>query len=125
MGQTDAVTRRTFWMGGTPWQKNGPVDLLWAHSPIKDVAKVKTPTLFVAGALDARIPQQQAQEMHRALESNGIPTRLLIAANEGHQWSGLRSLFSKANTELEWLEQYVMNRRYQWEIAPAAPTTPR
>jgi len=121
MGQTDAVTRRTFWMGGTPWQKDGPVALLWEHSPIKDVAKVKTPTLFVAGALDMRIPQQQAQEMHRALESNGVPTTLLIGTNEGHQWSGLRSLLSKANTELEWLEKYVMNRPYQFEIAPAAP----
>src|SRR4029077_19084529 len=54
MAQTDAFIRRTFWMGGNPWQPNAPTDLLWSHSPIKDIAKVKTPTLFSAGQLDAR-----------------------------------------------------------------------
>ena len=77
-GQTDAVTRRTFWFGGTPWQKDGPIDLLWAQSPMKDVAKVKTPTLFFAGAQDTRVPLPQSLEMYRALESNGVPTKLLI-----------------------------------------------
>ncbi len=118
MAQTDAVTRRTFWMGGTPWQPDAPIDLLWNHSPIKDVAKVKTPTLFVAGARDARIPLAQAQEMYRGLDSNGVPTRLIIGNNEGHQWQGLRSLLTHANVELEWFEKYVMNRAYQPELSP-------
>ena len=118
MGQTDAVTRRTFWMGGTPWQKDAPIELLWNHSPIKDVAKVKTPTLFVAGELDSRIPPQQALEMYRGLESNGVPAKLIIGSNEQHQWTGLRSHLTKTNTELEWFEKYVMNRPYQWELPP-------
>ena len=125
MAQTDAVTRRTFWMGGTPWQKDAPTDLLWNQSPIKDVAKVKTPTLFIAGGLDGRIPKEQALEMYRGLESNGVPTKLIIGNTEGHQWFGLRNLFDKDNTELEWFEKYVMNRPYQRETAPAAPQSPR
>jgi dipeptidyl aminopeptidase/acylaminoacyl peptidase len=118
MAQTDAVTRRTFWMGGTPWQKDAPTGLLWNNSPIKDVAKVKTPTLFIAGARDQRVPKEQAFEMYRGLDSNGVPTKLIIGDNEGHQWQEIRSQFFKANTELEWFEKYVMNRSYRPEVAP-------
>jgi len=124
MAQTDAVTRRTFWMGGTPWQKDGPFELLWNHSPIKDVWRVKTPTLFIAGGTDGRIPKEQALEMYRGLESNGVPTKLIIGNTEGHQWFGIRNLLWKDNQELEWFEKYVMNRPYQWETAPIAPAAP-
>jgi dipeptidyl aminopeptidase/acylaminoacyl peptidase len=123
MAQTDAVSRRTFWMGGTPWQKDAPIELLWNQSPIKDVARVKTPTLFVAGGVDGRIPKEQALEMYRGLESNGVPTRLIIGNTEGHQWTGLLSQLSKDNAELEWFEKYVTNRPYQPESAPR-PATP-
>jgi hypothetical protein len=47
-----------------------------------------------------------------------VPTRLIIGTNEGHQWALPRSLLIKANTELEWFEQYVTNRTYHAETAP-------
>jgi dipeptidyl aminopeptidase/acylaminoacyl peptidase len=121
MAQTDAVARRTFWTGGTPWQKDAPFDVLWGSSPIKDVSKVKTPTLFVAGEMDQRVPLAQVLEMYRGLESNGVPTRLVVGTSEGHTWTRPQTTFVKDNIELEWLEKYVMNRAYQPEVAPTAP----
>ena len=120
MAQTDALTRRTFWFGGNPWQKDAPIDLLWSQSPIKDVAKVKTPTIFFAGERDSRVPLAQALEMYRGLEANGVPTKLFIGPGEEHDWAGgpLRSQLAKANEELAWLEKYVMNRPYQPEAIP-------
>jgi dipeptidyl aminopeptidase/acylaminoacyl peptidase len=121
MAQTDALARRTFWFGGTPWQKDAPIDILWNHSPIKDVSKVKTPTLFLAGERDARVPQAQVQEMYRGLEANGIDTKLIIGRDAAHDWTTgpLRLQIGKINAELAWFEKYVMGRAYQPEPYPA------
>ena len=60
---------RTLWFGGTPWQKNAPIATFWNHSPLKDAANVKTPTLFFVGENDVRVPLAQSIEMYRALKS--------------------------------------------------------
>jgi dipeptidyl aminopeptidase/acylaminoacyl peptidase len=124
LGQTDALTRRTFWIGGTPWQKDAPIDLLWNNSPIKDVAKVTTPTIFFAGERDERVPQAQAMEMYRGLDTNGVPTKLIIGVGESHQWGQPRMVFTKAAMELAWFEQYVTKRPYVPEPLPSRAAPP-
>jgi dipeptidyl aminopeptidase/acylaminoacyl peptidase len=116
--QTETRVNRTVWFGGTPWQKNAPIDVFWNGSPLKDVANVKTPTLFFVGENDARVPLPQSIEMYRALQSNAVPTHLYVAPREGHQWGELRHLIFKANAELEWFEKYARGRSYVWEKTP-------
>ncbi|HEX7139229.1 MAG TPA: S9 family peptidase, partial [Vicinamibacterales bacterium] len=100
--QSDTRTQRTPWFGGTPWQPHAPIDLYWANSPLKDVANVKTPTIFFVGQQDPRVPMPQSVEMYRALKSNGIPTHLYVAPREPHVWEELRHELFKMNVELEW-----------------------
>jgi dipeptidyl aminopeptidase/acylaminoacyl peptidase len=116
--QSEIRSYRIPWFGGTPWQKNAPIDLLWNMSPLKDVANVKTPTLFVSGDGDARVGLPQSVEMYRALKSNHVPTHLLVGPGEGHNWGGLRHQIDKANHELEWFEKYANHRAYVFEKAP-------
>jgi dipeptidyl aminopeptidase/acylaminoacyl peptidase len=116
--QSDTRTFRTPWFGGTPWQANAPIDLYWANSPLKDVAKVKTPTIFFVGQQDPRVPMPQSVEMYRALKSNGVPTHLYVAPREPHVWEELRHELFKMNVELEWFEKYATHRPYTWEKAP-------
>ena len=116
--QSDHREFRTPWFGGTPWQANAPIDLYWNHSPLKDVAKVKTPTIFLVGEQDPRVPMPQSVEMFRALKSNGVPTHLYVAPREGHGWTELRHRLFKLQIEMEWFEKYVHNRPYVWEKAP-------
>ncbi len=116
--QSDIREYRTPWFGGTPWQANAPIDLYWNHSPLKDVAKVKTPTIFLVGEQDPRVPLPQSIEMFRALKSNGVPTHLYVAPREGHGWTELRHRLFKLQIEMEWFEKYVHNRPYTWERAP-------
>ena len=78
--QSDVRTYRTPWFGGTPWQKDAPIDVYWEHSPLKYVANVKTPTIFLVGERDVRVPLPQSVEMYRALKSNGVPTQALRGA---------------------------------------------
>ncbi|HEV7503192.1 MAG TPA: S9 family peptidase, partial [Vicinamibacteria bacterium] len=59
-GQSDTREYRTPWFGGTPWQKDAPIGVYWDNSPLKYVANVKTPTLFLVGAQDVRVPPPQS-----------------------------------------------------------------
>ena len=116
--QSDHREFRTPWFGGTPWQANAPIDLYWNNSPLKDVAKVKTPTIFLVGEQDPRVPMPQSVEMYRALKSNGVPTHLYVAPREGHGWTELRHRLFKLQIEMEWFEKHIHNRVYVWEKVP-------
>jgi dipeptidyl aminopeptidase/acylaminoacyl peptidase len=116
--QSDIRSYRTPWFGGTPWEKNAPIDAYWNNSPLKDVANVRTPTIFFVGERDPRVPMPQSIEMYRALKSNGVPTHLYVAPREPHGWAELRHNLFKMNAEIEWFERYATHRPYTWEKAP-------
>jgi len=120
--QSDHREFRTPWFGGTPWQANAPIDLYWEHSPLRYVSQVKTPTIFLVGEEDPRVPLPQSVEMFRALKSNGVPTHLYVAPREGHGWSELRHRLFKLQIELEWFERWLYDRAYTWEEAPSTAT---
>jgi dipeptidyl aminopeptidase/acylaminoacyl peptidase len=117
--QSDIRFMRTPWFGGTPWQKNAPIEAFWNNSPLKDIANVKTPTIFFVGERDPRVPMPQSIEMHRALKSNGVPTHLYVAPREPHVWAELRHQLFKLNTEIAWFEQYATKRPFTPEKAPS------
>ena len=123
--QSDIRFQRTPWFGGTPWQKNAPIDVYWANSPLKDVSNVKTPTIFFVGERDPRVPMPQSIEMYRALKSLGVPTHLYIAPREPHGWGELRHQLSKLNLEIEWFERYATKRPFTPEKAPGDSTDTR
>jgi len=116
--QSDVRSYRTPWFGGTPWQKDAPIDIYWEHSPLKYIANVRTPTIFLVGERDERVPMPQSVEMYRALKTNGVPTHLYVAPREPHGFQELRHQLFKANVELDWFEQRALGRSYQWEKAP-------
>jgi dipeptidyl aminopeptidase/acylaminoacyl peptidase len=118
--QSDVRTYRTPWFGGTPWEKDAPIDIYWDNSPLKYVANVKTPTLFLVGQQDPRVPMPQSMEMWRGVKQQGVPTHLWVAPREPHGWQELRHRLFKANVELDWFEKWVMERTWTWEKAPDA-----
>ncbi len=117
-GQSDVRIYRTPWFGGTPWQENAPIEVYWDHSPLKDISKVKTPTLVLVGQNDVRVPMPQSVELYRALRSNGVPTKLYVAPREPHGWRELRHEMFKLNVEIEWFERWALGKEYEWEKAP-------
>ena len=118
--QSDTRAFRTPWFGGTPWQKDAPISVYWNNSPLKDVANVTTPTIFLVGQNDQRVPEPQSIEMYRALKSNGVPTHLYVAPREPHGWQELRHILFKMNAELDWFESQAMKHAYTWEKAPSS-----
>ena len=117
-GQSDVHWNRTPWFGGTPWEENAPIDVYWENSPLKDIWKVKTPTLILVGENDERVPPPQSLELYRALVENGVDTDLYIAPGEPHGWRQLRHILFRWNVQLEWFEKYARGRKYEWEQAP-------
>ena len=116
--QSDVRIYRTPWFGGTPWEEDAPLDLYWESSPLKDIWKVKTPTIILVGEKDVRVPPPQSVELFRALRHNGVPTHLYIAPREPHGWQELRHELFKVNVELDWFEEHALDRDYIWEKPP-------
>ncbi|MDX1479487.1 MAG: S9 family peptidase, partial [Saprospiraceae bacterium] len=113
--QSDVRTYRTPWFGGTPWEKDAPIDVYWNNSPLKDIHKVSTPTLVLVGENDPRVPMPQSVELYRALRHVGVPTHLYVAPREPHGWQELRHRLYKINVELDWFARYVLEKEYVWE----------
>lgn len=122
-GQTDTRSDRDLWFGGTPWQKDAPISTYWDSSPLKDVWKARTPTLFFMGERDPRVPLPQAIEMMRALRAQGVPTHLEVAPAAGHIWARPRHQLQKMNLELDWFDRYALKRTYTPERAPSVNDT--
>jgi len=116
--QSDIRVYRTPWFEGTPYEENAPIDVFWENSPLSDVAKVTTPTLFLVGENDNRVPMAQSVEMYRGVEAQGVPTHLYVAPGEPHGWGELRHRLFKANVELAWFDKWVREEPYDWERAP-------
>ena len=55
---------------GTPWEKDAR-DRMIKQSPLTYAAQVKTPTLFVHGEVDQRVPYEEAEQMYFALQAPG------------------------------------------------------
>jgi len=117
-GQSDVRIYRTPWFGGTPWQRDAPIDVYWEHSPLKDIARVRTPTLILVGEKDVRVPMAQSVELYRALKANGVDTHLYVAPRAPHGWTELRHRLFKMNVELAWFEKHVRQRDFARQPAP-------
>jgi dipeptidyl aminopeptidase/acylaminoacyl peptidase len=114
--QSDTRQRRDLWFGGTPYE--AAYQNYWDQSPLKDVANVRTPTLFIVGEQDGRVPLVQSVEMYRGLRRHNVPTRLYVGPREGHGFGELRHRLFKFQVEMEWFERHVYARDYVWEVAP-------
>jgi dipeptidyl aminopeptidase/acylaminoacyl peptidase len=67
---------------GQPWknvEKWMKVSTAFFHAD-----KIKTPTLFLGGALDANVPVLGGEQMYQALKSLGIETELIVYPGEYH-----------------------------------------
>ena len=73
-------------------------------SPLYSVSAESTPTFLVVGSNEL-VPQEQAEALHDALDSAGVPTQLVVVEGSKH---GQSLMSTKARTEMaaflqEWL----------------------
>ncbi|KAK4258055.1 hypothetical protein QN277_007562 [Acacia crassicarpa] len=58
--------------------------LFYSKSPISHVSKVKTPTLFLLGAEDLRVPIPDGLQYARALKEKGVEVKIIMFPNDVH-----------------------------------------
>ena len=59
---------------GTPWDAAAR-DRMIKQSPLTYAGNVKTPTLFVHGEVDQRVPYEEGEQMYFALKRRGVPAQ--------------------------------------------------
>jgi dipeptidyl aminopeptidase/acylaminoacyl peptidase len=91
---------------GPPWEKKSR-QLLLKSSPIIYAGNVATPTLFLHGELDYRVPIEEAEQMYLALKKRRVPAKFIRYPDSYHGgWTPWRWLHSMYH-ELKWWEQYL------------------
>jgi acylaminoacyl-peptidase len=91
---------------GPPWDPKAH-EVLRKQSPIEYVANVKTPTLFVDGESDARVPIEEAEQMYRALTKLRVPARMVRYPDSYHGgWSPWNTVH-RYYEELKWWQRYL------------------
>ena len=78
-----------------------------SRSPVLQAARVTTPCLNVAGALDRCTPPTQAQEFHQALLEHGVTSQLVVYPQEGHGVRAFPALIDFCARVLDWFQEHM------------------
>jgi dipeptidyl aminopeptidase/acylaminoacyl peptidase len=100
--------------GAYPHEAN-TMDVLWERSPLRHVARVKTPVLILHGENDNDVPVSEAEQWYIALKDVGVDTVMVRYPREGHGLREPRHIVDAIDRSLAWYEKY---------FAPPRPATP-
>jgi dipeptidyl aminopeptidase/acylaminoacyl peptidase len=91
---------------GTPWDQEAR-DRMIKQSPLTYAGRVKTPTLFVHGEVDQRVPYEEAEQMYFALRRRGVPAKMIQYKDQPHGIGGHWNVVHRMISELQWWEKYL------------------
>lgn len=86
------------------------------QSPLYHVKNVKTPTLYLHGESDNRVPISQAFEMHRAIQKLGIETQMVTYPRQPHGPQEPKFVLDIMHRHIAWVEKHINPS----QAAPAA-----
>ncbi|HXG92500.1 MAG TPA: S9 family peptidase [Blastocatellia bacterium] len=95
---------------GSPWEPRGR-ELLTKYSPVYYAANVKTPTLFIHGESDLRVPIEQGEQMYTALKKRRVPARFIRYPDSYHGGWSPWNMIHRYYNELKWLGEYLTLNR--------------
>ena len=95
---------------GSPWESDSR-ELMLRLSPITHAAKVTTPTLFVHGESDMRVPIEQAEQMYTALKKRRVPAAFIRYPDSYHGgWTPWNTVH-RYHYELKWWNLYLSGKQ--------------
>ena len=101
---------------GTPWDPAARERMI-KQSPLTYAGRVKTPTLFVHGEVDQRVPYEEGEQMYFALKRRGVPAKMIQYAGQPHGIAGHWNNVHRMLNELGWWKRYLKG------VKGATPTT--
>ena len=111
-GTADIARTKETEFFGAPWEEMAR-EVMMRQSPLTYAGRVRTPTLFVHGEVDQRVPYSEAEQMYVALKKNGVPAKMIQYAGMPHSISGSWNQVHRAMNELRWLDQYMKSSNTQ------------
>ena len=106
--------------GAYPHESN-TMDTLWERSPLRYVAKVKTPVLILHGENDNDVPVSEAEQWYIALKDVGVETVMVRYPREGHGLREPRHIIDALDRSLAWYERHFQPPKPPAPAKPAAP----
>lgn len=91
---------------GPPWDPAARERMI-RQSPLTYADRVKTPTLFVHGEVDQRVPYEEGEQMYFALRRRGVPAKMIQYAGQPHGIGGHWNNVHRMINELRWWEAYI------------------
>jgi dipeptidyl aminopeptidase/acylaminoacyl peptidase len=76
-------------------------------SPITFIEHSKTPVLILQGERDEEVPAPQAFEFWHAMQTLGVPTKLVVYADEGHGPQKLVNQIDILDQTVGWFNRYL------------------
>jgi len=83
------------------------MDFLWARSPLRYAAHVKTPTLFLHGENDNDVPIAEAEQFYIALRDAGVETIMVRYPREGHGLRETAHIVDGVERSLTWYDRHL------------------
>ena len=109
-GTADIYRTKEMEFFGAPWQEEG-IKRMIMQSPLMQAGKVRTPTLFINGEMDQRVPYEEGEQMYFALRRQGVPAKMIQYAGQPHGISGHWNNVHRMLNELHWIDTYVKKGR--------------
>ena len=91
---------------GSPWQSESN-QLMRSLSPITYAANVKTPTLFVHGEADMRVPIEEDEQMYTALQKQHVPARFVRYPGNYHGGWPAWDMVHRYYQEVKWFGEFL------------------
>ena len=105
-GTADIARTKETEFFGTPWEERAR-DIMIRQSPLTYANRVRTPTLFIHGEIDERVPYSEAEQMFVALRKNGVPAKMIRYQGMAHSISGSWNQVHRMLNERRWLDTWL------------------
>ncbi|MBT8402332.1 MAG: S9 family peptidase [Gemmatimonadetes bacterium] len=95
---------------GRPWEPEAR-EIMIRQSAYLNSGGVQTPTLFVHGEVDYRVPLEGAIQLYTSLKKQRVPAELIIYEGMAHGIRGHWNNVHRMMNEMRWWETYLKPKR--------------
>ncbi len=101
---TDITPFTPQYLQATPWSD---MEVYLKTSPMTNINKARTPTLFQHGEFDRRVPIPNAYELYRGLQDRGVPSKLIVYKGFGHGINKPKERLAAVWHNWQWFNKYI------------------
>ena len=105
-GTADIPRTKESEFGGSPWEPASNA-LMRSFSPITYAGRVKTPTLFLDGESDMRVPIVENEQMYTALKKLRVPAKMVRYPGDFHGGWPPWDMVHRYYQETLWFREYL------------------